>query len=83
MQYKELIMLKNNNLYEDELLTDEQAATMAKVSPNTIRYWRQIRLLPSIKVGKHPRIWLSVFNKVFQKPDDNITQLGTLGGTHE
>ena len=53
---------------EDRLLTDKEVADMAKVSPNTVKYWRQTRILPFVKVGKHPRIWLSEFNRVFQKP---------------
>jgi DNA-binding transcriptional MerR regulator len=60
---------------EDELLTDKDVSERAKVSPNTVKYWRQIGLLPFVKVGKHPRIWLSDFNRVFQKPD-KIAVLG-------
>jgi len=52
----------------DRLLTEVEAARLAGVSPNTIRYWRQVGTLPSVKVGKHPRVWLSVFLGVFQKP---------------
>jgi len=66
-------------LAEDVLLTDQEAGEKAKVSPNTVKYWRQIGLLPFVKVGKHSRIWLSEFNKVFQKPD-KIHPLRTLGG---
>ena len=52
----------------DRLLTETEAAKLAGVSLNTIRYWRQTGTLPSVKVGKHPRVWLSVFLGVFQKP---------------
>jgi len=62
----------------DSLLTDKDVATLAKVSPNTVKYWRQTGLLPFVKVGKHPRIWLSEFNRVFQKPV-TMPPLGTLG----
>jgi hypothetical protein len=66
----------------DSLITDLEAAEMAKVSPNTVKYWRQTGLLPFVKVGKHPRIWLSEFNRVFQKPV-TMPPLGTLGGKHD
>ncbi len=52
----------------DRLLSDQQVAELAIVSINTVRYWRQIGKLPFVKVGKHPQVWLSVFNKVFGKP---------------
>jgi excisionase family DNA binding protein len=55
--------------HEDYLLTEQEVAGLAKVSINTVRYWRQTGMLPFVKVGKHPRIWLSVFNKTFQKPE--------------
>lgn len=54
---------------EDYLMTDSEIAELAKVSVNTIRYWRQTGIMPFVKVGRHPRIWLSTFEKVFQKPD--------------
>ena len=54
--------------HQDYLMTEHQVAEMAKVTVNTVRYWRQIGVLPSVKVGKHPRVWYSVFLKVFQKP---------------
>jgi len=52
----------------DRLMSETDAATLVGVSPNTIRYWRQIGTLPFVKVGKHPRVWLSVLLGVFQKP---------------
>ena len=52
----------------DFLLTDKEVADLAKVRPNTVKYWRQKGLLPFVKVGKHPRTWLSDFNRVFKKP---------------
>ena len=52
----------------DRLLSEAEVARMAGVSPNTVRYWRQTGTLPSVKVGKHPRVWLSAFLGLFQKP---------------
>lgn len=57
------------NRNQDHLLTDNQVAEMASVSVRTVRYWRLAGVLPSVKVGRHPRIWMSVFQKVFHKPD--------------
>ena len=54
--------------HQDYLMTEHQVAEMAKVSVHTVRYWRQLGILPSVKVGKHPRVWHSAFLKVFQKP---------------
>jgi hypothetical protein len=67
------------DVFEDKLLTDKHVAALAEVSANTVKYWRQTGLLPFVKVGKHPRIWLSEFNKVFKKPV-TINSLETLGG---
>ncbi len=58
----------NQGMNGDYLMTERMVAEMALVPVNTIRYWRQMGILPFIKVGKHPRIWHSVFLKVFQKP---------------
>ena len=52
----------------DFLMNDSQVGKLAGVSVNTVRYWRQLGVLPFVKVGRHPRIWHSVFLKVFQKP---------------
>jgi len=68
--------------FEDKLLTDLQVAELAQVSVNTVRYWRHKGILPYVKMGKHARIWLSEFNRAFQKPV-KIPPLGTLGGFHE
>lgn len=46
---------------EDRLLTDKQIAELAQVSEHTVRYWRSTGQLRSVKVGRHPRIWLSEF----------------------
>lgn len=54
---------------KDYLMTDGMVANMAEVSPNTVRYWRQMGVLPFVRVGKYPRIWFSTFCKVFRKPD--------------
>lgn len=53
---------------EDRLLSDSQVAQLAGVPAGTVRYWRQIGVLPFVKVGRHPRVWHSIFLKVFQKP---------------
>jgi hypothetical protein len=70
---------------QDYLLTEEQVAKMARVPLNTIRYWRQVGKLPSVKVGKHPMVWHSVFLNVFKKPlpfppfgDDKIDDAGDI-----
>ncbi len=59
---------KNDRRFQDYLLTEEQVAELAKVSPHTVRHWRQAGMLPFVKVGKFPRVWYSVFLRVFQKP---------------
>ena len=53
---------------QDYLMSDEQVAQAAKVSVNTVRYWRATGIMPFVKVGKYPRIWASIFHKVFKKP---------------
>ncbi len=53
---------------QDFLMSDSQVGKLAGVPTNTVRYWRQLGILPFVKVGKHPRIWHSVFLRVFQKP---------------
>lgn len=52
----------------DYLMTDEQVAEMAKVPIRTVRYWRNSGMLPFVKFGRHPRIWLSDFQRSFHKP---------------
>jgi len=52
----------------DVLLSDQQVALLVNVSVRTIRYWRLAGILPSVKVGRHPRIWKTDFYKVFHKP---------------
>ena len=59
------------NKNQDYLMTDGKIADMAGVSVHTVKYWRLIGTLPFVKVGRHPRIWFSVFKKVFHKPDAN------------
>jgi excisionase family DNA binding protein len=54
--------------HQDYLMTDGQVAEAAGVPTNTVRYWRQVGVLPFVKVGKHPRIWHSEFQKVFKRP---------------
>ena len=60
--------------HQDYLMTDGQVAEMARVSASTVRYWRHAGKLPFVKVGKHTRVWLSEFQKVFRKP----SQIGSL-----
>ncbi|MBN1106585.1 MAG: helix-turn-helix domain-containing protein [Deltaproteobacteria bacterium] len=52
----------------DQLLTDKEVADLAKVPADTVKYWRRTGVLPYVRLGKHPRVWLSVFQKAFQKP---------------
>lgn len=77
----------------DRLLTDGQVAAMVGVSTSTVRYWRHVGTLPFVKVGKHTRVWLSEFQKVFRKPSQarsfeketnpvKYSPLRTLGGSH-
>lgn len=73
--------LNSGESFEDKLLTDEQVGELAQVSVNTVRYWRQGGLLPFVRVGRHPRVWLSEFNRIFKKPvkiSPSVT--GTVGG---
>ena len=53
---------------QDRLLTESQVADMVSVPLRTVRHWRQSGVLPSIKIGRHPRVWLSVIYQVFQRP---------------
>ena len=54
--------------YEDHLMTDAEVAKLVKVPINTVRYWRQMGILPFVRVGRHPRVWYSVLMEVFKKP---------------
>ena len=54
--------------FQDDLMTDFEVAQMAKVPVRTVRYWRNSGLLPFVKVGRHPRIWFSDFQRTFHKP---------------
>ena len=53
---------------QDYLMSDEQVAKMAGVSVRTVHHWRLTGQLPFVKMGRHPRVWHSVFLRVFQKP---------------
>lgn len=55
----------------DYLMSDKEVAEMAGVSVNTVCYWRLSGVLPFVKVGRHPRVWLSVFQKTFHQPKTN------------
>ena len=54
--------------HQDYLMSDSQVGQLAGVPTGTVRYWRQMGVLPFVKVGRHPRVWHSIFLKVFQKP---------------
>jgi len=64
----------------DRLLNEVEVARMAGVSPLTVKYWRRTGTLPYVRVGRHPRVWLSVFLGVFQKPTSQA-QLDLAGET--
>jgi len=53
---------------QDYLMSDGQVAQMAGVSVRTVHHWRLTGQLPFVKMGRHPRVWYSVFLKVFQNP---------------
>ena len=57
---------------QDYLMTDGEVARLAKVSPNTVRYWRQTGLIPFVKVGRHPRVWRSALMETFHKPSTSL-----------
>jgi hypothetical protein len=57
--------------HTDYLMTDKQVAELAGVSIHTVKYWRLSGTLPFVKVGRHPKVWFSVFEKAFHKPDAN------------
>ncbi len=59
------------NRNQDQLLSDEQVALMAAVPVNTVSYWRLAGMLPFVKLGRHPRVWLSDFQKAFHQPNLN------------
>ncbi len=56
---------------QNYLLSDEEVALMAHVPVNTVCYWRLAGVLPFVKVGRHPRVWLSDFQKTFHQPKPN------------
>lgn len=56
---------------QDYLLSDAEVALMAGVPVNTVCYWRLAGILPFVKVGRHPRVWLSEFQKTFHQPKPN------------
>ncbi len=63
--------VNRRNRDKDDLMTDLEVAQMAKVPVRTVRYWRNSGMLPFVKVGRHPRIWLSDFQRTFHKPPVN------------
>ena len=56
---------------QNYLLSDVEVALLAAVPVNTVRKWRQIGTLPYVKVGRHPRVWLSEFQRTFHQPKPN------------
>lgn len=60
--------LERRRSNQDYLLSDEQVAHMAGVPMRTVRFWRNAGVLPYVKVGRHPRVWLSDFQRTFHKP---------------
>jgi hypothetical protein len=56
---------------QDYLLSDVEVALLAAVPVNTVRKWRQVGMLPFVKVGRHPRVWLSEFQRTFHQPKPN------------
>ena len=65
----------------DDLMTDSEVARMAKVPVRTVRYWRNSGMLPFVKLGRHPRIWLSDFQRAFHKhPANGTLELGVRPG---
>ena len=65
------------NANQDYLLSDKQVRCMAGVPVNTVCYWRWVGMLPFVKVGRHPRVWLSEFQKTFQNQRETQMALGT------
>lgn len=64
---------KADRRLQDRLLTDREVADMSQVTTCTVKFWRHTGVLPFIKVGRHPRVWLSVFYRVFRKPLGGLT----------
>ena len=62
--------------HQDYLMSDSQVAEKAGVSVRTVHHWRLTGQLPFVKMGRHPRVWHSVFLKIFKNP----LSLG-MGGT--
>jgi len=52
----------------DCLMTEAEVAVMAGVSPLTVKYWRRVGTLPFVRVGRHPRVWLSECLKFLRAP---------------
>lgn len=59
---------ERRNQDQDYLMTEIEVAKLARVSVNTVRYWRQTGIIPFVKVGRHPRVWWSAFQAVFHRP---------------
>jgi excisionase family DNA binding protein len=59
---------ERRNQDQDYLMTELEVAKLARVSVNTVRYWRQTGIIPFVKVGRHPRVWWSAFQTVFHSP---------------
>ena len=68
---------------DDILLTDQDIARMAKIPVASVRWLRRMGKIPYVKVGRHPRIWLSDFYRTYKKPDVKIVPAaGDIYGGH-
>ena len=68
---------------DDRLLTDNQISEMAQIPVASVRWLRRMGKLPYVKVGRHPRVWLSDFYRTFNKPDVKIVPAaGDIFGGH-
>ena len=53
---------------KNKLLTEQEAAEIARTNKNTIKYWRQLGKLAFVKFGRHPLIWESVLYQFLEVP---------------
>jgi hypothetical protein len=58
---------------QNRLLTESEAAKIARTTLNTVRYWRQTGRIAFIKPGRHPLIWASVLFNFLGKPESRDT----------
>lgn len=55
----------------DKLLTESESAELLRTNKSTIRYWRQLGKLQSVKVGRHPLIRESEISRFLSKCEDS------------